>query len=574
MMHPAMKRVLMLAVAGVFSLAAEEDGRRVSAVTIEGAPAGFPLETRAGELLDAAKVERDVKSLWQWRQPGDVRVEEVSEGEQVRVVFRVDPRHTLLLRKVLIDPPTPGINAGIQPGEEIDERRAQAIAAALRTQLEQSGHLKAAVDAHLADAGPGRADLLIHIEKGQAVDVGAVAFTGDLGVKEKDLRKALRATGSKTILPPIPGIWNGWRMLRPYQEESAPADVANLQSFYYKRGFYDAAVRVDSVDFNGSKARVQFLVDSGPQYRVRQFTLFGADGPRQIAPGAACRELLAERRKAEKNGVLDFTARIEVLKVDDSRTDLRATVERGPAYETGRITFRGNHKFGDILLRRAMSVEEGAPLDEMQLRRSLARINAMGFFEPLAERDVVVYTPPGSKAADLTIWLKEKKARSWSFSGPVGPMSVAGPLEFSLGSRLPAWGQGLLELSTYTLSAKLFFFPKPLATLIPILPNKRFVPMLVLSRPLLPGQRFLSGATFAPQLGWQGMLFGYGVGQARDLFRGLFQSDRGLTPDLPVTIANGGREGTMICAPPKTAWDWARQVSGIAVNAAFSFLPF
>ena len=31
----------------------------------------------------------------------------------------------------------------------------------------------------------------------------------------------------------IPGLWNGWRLLRPYQAQSAPADVANLQSFYY-----------------------------------------------------------------------------------------------------------------------------------------------------------------------------------------------------------------------------------------------------------------------------------------------------------------------------------------------------
>lgn len=568
-----MKRLLMVAVAGVFSLAAE-DAQRVSEVVIEGAPAGFPLETRAGEPLDTSKVQRDVKALWQWRQPGDVRVEQVSEGDQVRVVFRVEPRHTVLLHKVEIDPPTPGINVGIQPGEEIDDRRAQTIAAALRVQLEQSGHVNAKVEAHLADAGSGRADLMIHIDKGQAVDVGAVSFTGDLGVKEKELRKSLRATGSKTILPRVPGVWNGWRMLRPYQAESAPADVANLQSFYYRHGFYDANVRVDSVDFNGSKARVQFQVESGPQYQVREFTLFGADGPRQIRPGAACRELLAERRKAERDGVLDFTARIEVQKVAANEADLRANLERGPAYETGRVTFRGNRKFGDTLLRRAMLLDEGAPLDEMRLRRSLAQINAMGFFEPLAERDVVVYTPPGSKTADLTIWLKEKKARSWSFSGPVGPMSVAGPLEFSLGSRLPAWGQGLLELSTYTLSAKLFYFPKPIGTLIPFLPNKRFVPMLVLSRPLLPGQRFLSGATFAPQLGWQGMLFGYGVGQARDLFHGLFQSDRGFTPDLPVTIVNDGREGTMVCTPPKTGWEWVRQIGGIVTNVGFSFLPF
>jgi len=82
-----MKRVLVLATACVMSLAAEE-ARRVSAVAIEGAPPDFPLETRAGEVLDRAKVERDVKALWQSRRPADVRVEEEAEGEQLRVVFR------------------------------------------------------------------------------------------------------------------------------------------------------------------------------------------------------------------------------------------------------------------------------------------------------------------------------------------------------------------------------------------------------------------------------------------------------------------------------------------------------
>ena len=40
--------------------------------------------------------------------------------------------------------------------------------------------------------------------------------------------------------------------------------------------------------------------------------------------------------------------------------------------------------------------------------------------------------------------------RHWLLSGPVGPMSVAGPLQFAIGSRLPSWGQGIFEMATYT----------------------------------------------------------------------------------------------------------------------------
>lgn len=555
-------------------------------VKLLGAPQSFPLETRAGEPLDPAKVERDVKALWQARRPADVRVEETTDSGAPQVVFRVEPQHTVVINKIQVDPPTPGIQPGVQPGQEVDTDAPQRIATELRKQLVRSGFRDAAVDARLVPTSARKADLRIHIEKGTAVDVGSVTFTGDLGVRASDLRQALRSTKPRTILPRIPGVWNGWRLLPGYNEDSVPADIANLQSFYYKRGYLSASITSEPVDISGPKAHVTFDVAAGPRYAIRAMTLRSGAGEQQIrlrrdsAPEDACRALFTERRKAERTGVLDFTASMEVREVpgpagDQRRwVDLLVTTERGPAYETGRITFRGNRRFSESVLRGSLLVDEGAPLDETLLRKSIARLNSTGFFEPLGERDVVVNTPPGATHADVTIWVKEKKAHNWSFSGPVGPMSIAGPLEFSLGSRLPSWGQGLLDLSTYTISLRLMLFAKPIGTLIPFLPNKRFIPLFTISRPLLPGQTFLSGATFVPQLGWKGMLMGYGASQVRSLTRGVFQSERSWTPPLPVTVVNGPREGTMSCELPKTAGDWTRQVSGILFNVAFSFLPF
>ncbi|HEY7390921.1 MAG TPA: POTRA domain-containing protein [Bryobacteraceae bacterium] len=576
----------------------------VSQVTIEGAPAAFPLETKAGEPLNETKIEHDVKALWAARRPYDVRVEEQPDGDAsstMRVIFHVEERHTVTLRKITVDPPTPGIRAGVEPGQQIDAEMPQRIATELRKQLVHSGFPDAKVDADLVPARHGKADLLINIEKGRAVDVKTVTFSGDLGVKEKDLRGVLRATKPTTILPRVPGVWNGWHILRGYNEDTVPADIGNLKSFYYRHGFFDADVTAAPVDASVNQAHVDFDIDAGSRYAVRSFTLSGPDGERPIGglklPGenirgqmdAACHELLAERRKYERTGVLDFEARIEVREAPAPEgikapapdgagpglkwADLRATIEAGPAYETGRITFKGNKRFSESVLRGALKLDEGDPLDQMKLRKSLARLNQTGFFEPLSERDVIVSTPPKAGPADITIWVKEKKARSWSFSGPVGPMSVAGPLEFAIGSRLPSWGQGAFDLSTFLISAKFFYFAKPIGALLPFLPNKRFVPLLELSRPLLPGQTFLSGVTIIPQLGWQGMLFSYGASQVRTLTRGIFESDRNLTPPLPVTIVHGHDEGTMLCEPPKTAGDWMKQIGGTLFNLGFSFFP-
>jgi len=163
-------------------------------------------------------------------------------------------------------------------------------------------------------------------------------------------------------------------------------------------------------------------------------------------------------------------------------------------------------------------------------------------------------------------------------------MSVAGPLRFAVGTRLPPWGHRLIELSTYALSMNLTLFPKPLGQFIPGFPNSRLVAAATITRPLLPGRRFLSGFSIpiSPQLGWQGMATGFVVSQARGVFGGIFASDRGQTPVLPVTISHaipGGnpemeRQGTLYCEAPASKLDWVRRGTGIATSLLFAFAPF
>jgi len=567
--------------------------------SILGAPAAIPLESRVGEPLDTTKLERDVKALWRSGRFSDIRVEAIDHGPTVGLLFRGQNKPILRLRKFQVTPATPGVNLELEPHSAVDALSSQQIATGIRRQLESSGFPDAKVEATLLPAGPGWADLQVHIEKGQSMKVKEVTLSGELGVKPSDAFGALRATKRRTMLPRIPGLWKGWRLAPNYEEGAVQSDLANLRSFYYKRGYFDANINLNSVDTRGDGARIDLAVHSGKRYAIRQLSLFGVDGVRRIPPESdagfpaqsVCSALLAERRKAERSGVLDFTARIEVRDApgappaagaDAPRwVDLVATVQRGPAYRVGRIEFRGNHTFGDLTVRRMFLINEGEPLDDMLLRKSLARLNRTGFFEPLSESDVVVNTAPGSDHADVTIRLREKKPGHWLLSGPVGPMSVAGPLRLAIGSRLPSWGQGIFELSTYTASMNLAFFAKPLSNILPFLPHRRFLPALTIRRPLLPGQRFLSGFVLTPQFGWKGTLTGYGVSQTHDLLGALFQSDRAYTPGLTVTIAHAGAdgphkspEGAMYCELPKAKLEWVRQVSGAAVNLLFSFMPF
>lgn len=584
------------------AVGAEVQPETISAVSIVGTSAVIPLETQVGQKLDPVKLQKDVKTLWRSGQFSDIQAEATQDGEDVRVVFRGQAKHFMLLRRVQVTPPTPGVDLKLAPDSNIDPLGASQIADAVRKKLEGSGFPFAKVDASLLPAGGNHVDLAIRIDQGKKLDITQAKITGELGARPRDARdarKALKWTTAKTMLPGIPGIWKGWRVLPGYSDNAVRSDLGNLQSFYYTRGYFDAEVTANPVDTTTSLAAVQFNVRAGPRYAIRQILFPDHVGDNPIRPEAdagfparaVCKRLLDERRKAEQVGILDFAARIEIRELPGASftsgpemrkwADVTAAIERGPAYRVGRIEFHGNRGIGDLTMRRSLLVREAEPLDETLLRKSLARLNSTGLFETLSESNVVINTPSGSDRADITIQVHEQKPRHWYLSGPVGPMSLGGSLQLAIGSRLPSWGQGLFELATYTVAAHLILLPKPLGSILPGLPNRRLLPMFTVGRAWLPGERFLSGFVVAPQLGWRGMLAGYGVSQARGFLGGLFESERSYQPVLPVTVthqaANGsvdGHEGTLYCKPIMTATDRMGQVGGMATRLLFSFSPF
>src|SRR5688572_25917566 len=151
-------------------------------------------------------------------------------------------------------------------------------------------------------------------------------------------------------------------------------------------------------------------------------------------------------------------AEVESAGTNDS-VDMTARIWMGSPHAIGRINFAGHSNINDTTLRRAMTIHERERLDVRRLRRSLARINDLGVFEPLTLADVSVVRRDDGVTADFTIQLRERKRRWWSISGPMLP--GIGPLQASVSSRLPSWGRGIFEAATYFVSLNLAGFARP-----------------------------------------------------------------------------------------------------------------
>ena len=287
---------------------------------------------------------------------------------------------------------------------------------------------------------------------------------------------------------------------------------------------------------------------SGGRPREVSFT-----GPSAVDALCAC--LLDARQIAEAEGRIDFTAEVESAG-NGASSSMTARIWMGSTHAVGRINFAGHSRLNDTTLRRAMTIYERDRFDVPELRRSLARINGLGVFEPLTLADISVARRDDSVTADLTIPLRERKRRWWSVSGPMVP--GFGLLQASVASRLPSWGRGIFETATYFVSLNLTGFAKP---------------FLALERPVIPGQEWLSGFAISPALSPRGMLTHYGrthlahgIGAVLDV-----EVDDALA--VPVTSEGQLKDEPLICRPPAPRLWWLRRGAAVAANVALAFIP-
>jgi hypothetical protein len=277
-------------------------------------------------------------------------------------------------------------------------------------------------------------------------------------------------------------------------------------------------------------------------------------GPSAVA--ALCTSLLELRRSAEAQGRLDLAVEVGSDGAN-GQGDLTARIWMGSAHAVGRIDFAGHSVMNDSTLRRAMTIREGELLDLKQLRRSLARINHIGVFEPLTLSDISVARRDDGVTADVTIPLRERKRRWWSVSAPMLP--GIGTLQASVSSRLPPWGRGVFDITTYFISLNVAGFAKPFL-------------FLTLQRPVIPGQELLSGFAVSPALSPRAMLLHYGRTHLAHRIGILLDVESNDPLMVPVTSAGVLEDEPLVCVPPKPRLWWLRRGAAAASDVAIAML--
>ena len=316
------------------------------------------------------------------------------------------------------------------------------------------------------EAAAALSDVIFEIREGPRVRVRAVEITGNDSMPDRRswlfFKDGLSHLAKRDLGGPRLTNWFGSKFV----QESLDADVLAMRQVYRDRGWLDAVVEVERLEFNADRDRVTIhvAVDEGPRYTVSKLRIEGVqygDGEDEfvtvplevpedellakceLVSGAHIERVTVDKDREALRGAFgelgriyhetlprdvrwDFLEPVYVFDVENKSAEVIYRVVQGRRLTIREIQFAGTSHTRDRVLRREVSIFPGDQADLKEINRSLARIHGTGYFNDEYNRldhrlpfysFLPVDGDPG--AVDLVFEVQEGRVIDFSISGGV-----------------------------------------------------------------------------------------------------------------------------------------------------------
>jgi outer membrane protein insertion porin family len=316
---------------------------------------------------------------------------------------------------------------------------------AIKGLLEQNGRPLGRVEVETETMTATSRKIIFTIDEGSKVRIGNISFEGNTVFTENELRGALELTQERNLITVFKGQ-------DKFIKDKLEYDLnLNLLERYREVGYIYAKAGEPDVQIVEApqgwllgfrKTKQQYYltipIEEGEQFRWGSFEVEGIDtfepemvkAGYNIVPGevinyARLKESNEELKKLySTNGYLDMTVIPNMNPDGEAKTvDMRITIDEGKQYIVNRIDFSGNTKTRDKVMRREFFLEEQQLFNGTLLDFSILRLNQLGFFEPIEEKDYEVIKKPSEGEVDIVVSVDEKSQQSIGLSGGVSGLS-------------------------------------------------------------------------------------------------------------------------------------------------------
>ena len=389
------------------------------------------IKTEAGQRMDSARVDQDLRAIYAMGFFDDVSVELDESGRDGVLTFVVHER--------------PYITSVTLEGGD-DELKPEEVEAALKVRArtiydpdkvrrgvedakrlyEEKGYLDVQITPELKTAdADGDVDLVYRIEQGEPVRIGEIEFEGNDNLSSSELRGVMQ-TKEKWFLS---WIFKSGTLNR----DALKTDVERITALYYDNGFVNVKVGEPQVTREGDELRVVIKIEEGEQYNFGAVK-FGGDVP----PTTEEETRLFDTIEAETGTVFrasilrddvtkltDFLgdqgyafANVEpetLIRPEEKVVDVTFRMNRGNPVTIGKIEITGNTKTRDKVIRRELKIGEQEQFSATKLRKSRDALRRLGFFS-----DVNLTTRKATAPDQINVLVDTKEGSTGSFSAGAG----------------------------------------------------------------------------------------------------------------------------------------------------------
>ncbi|MEJ2530173.1 MAG: outer membrane protein assembly factor BamA [Halioglobus sp.] len=361
--------------------------QRVSAGSVFAA-----LPVGVGDLVDERAVRAAARSLFATGNFDDIRIGR--DGNVLVVVVAERPSiseiniegNKAIETEALLD----GLKgAGLAVGQVFQRSTLEGMQMELQRQYVQQGRYDAKIETEVLPEPRNRVTVNIDVDEGTVAAIKHINVVGNEVFDDEQLTDLfeLHTTGWLSFFT------NDDK----YSREKLTGDLESLTSYYMDRGYLQFRIDSTQVSVSPDKKEVYITanVTEGDKYSVSSVDLSGdlvlpeSDLRRflLVAEGqtfsqqmvTSTEEYLTRRLGNEGYNFAKVTA-IPEINEEDHSVALKFFVDPGKRTYVRRISFRGNLKTSDDVLRREMRQMESAPASSAAIEQSRVRLERLGYF--------------------------------------------------------------------------------------------------------------------------------------------------------------------------------------------------
>src|SRR5262245_50903097 len=354
---------------------------------------------------------------------------------------------------------------------QFDPAKANRARLVLRELLAEKGHPNAEVTVFVEDISATTVGLVFDVEEGKRVRVKEIQFVGDRdGFSQRRLRGAMKLVKEA-------GMFSNFTSKDIYFKDKLLDDLERVRYFLGTKGYLQAKVSEPKVEEagkvgsglplplfrkSGPGLKISIPVEVGRRYRISKVEEKGVSifqpGIVTAYSGMRAGEWV-DSKKIQENvykGIKDLYGTQGYIQADinfipkfidktpeEGDVEITLEVEEGRQFTMRRLEFIGNTNTRDVVMRREVLLNEGDAYNKRLWDLSTLRLNQLGLFDEIKEKDAITRTNDRDQTVDIDLQVKEKGRQQIQLNG--GVSGYAGSffgLEYSTNNLL-GYGESL-----------------------------------------------------------------------------------------------------------------------------------